>query len=361
MKRLIYILAVTLIFILPSCSPNELPEDVQEEPEYSIDGTLGGENFTIDVGPDNVFIQNDSELEEDEIPTFTVEINGEECLDCAGSLEFVFSGEQNYESGLDFTDLIVEGDYDVSNPNINETIEGLFIDYDNSETTTINIDDSPFSDEFVTLEEGFHSVSIQEFLDPGFEPFTSIYYAAFFVNELGETCFQQSNFSYSDGEIQIEIHPEMLEHVSSILVNDEEISGPFSPLISLSVINDIQLSVAVEYDLNDCMQFESIGWLDFGSQSDLETPFLELSNEFIVDYEPTTVSLVYTSSEGTVYSSQDLQSNSWFQIIDIIPSEDSDVVFDIVFSCLIELVNQDDFSDVITLELENAVIPLVYE
>ncbi|GEM_PF-3260792 len=367
MNKLVYILAIVWVFILPSCSPNELPDNVIEEPEYSLEGTLDGQIFSLDVGPDNVFINSHSDTAEDEVPTFTIEINGEECEDCLGSLEFVISGEQSYHQGLEFSDFISEGNYNVISPFITSGANPLQLSYDYSDYGDIQIGNESFNNqESFNLSTGQHQLNAMLIDFDSASTFS--YLSNFEVDELGTTCFEQSQITFENGLFTIQIPEDQAQYVQSILVTETPLEYTpgmtIDPLDFMFSVDSFELFfIVLEYSTeNGCIHSEQFSW----SSQDEELNFINYSAIHISNVElesivnPLTLSLVYTNPENVVYVSTSLEQN-WFEIIDIqLAADENENIFNITFSCTIELINEENPQDVISLHLENAVIPLVF-
>ena len=105
MRRLGLFISLVWLLLLQACEPTELPEPFEADPIYFAEGELDGEPFVLNVGPDNVTVDSSADLVEGEIPLFSIEINGEDCTDCLGSLKFEITGGQEYNELLDFEDL----------------------------------------------------------------------------------------------------------------------------------------------------------------------------------------------------------------------------------------------------------------
>lgn len=366
MSKLIYIIALLWILVLPSCAPNELPENIEEEPEYSIEGTIGSESFTLDVGPDNVFIHSESDTEEGEVPTFIVELNGEECEECLGSFEFVISGEQPFSENLDFSDFISSGEYEVINPLDQDTETALTIDYNPSDFQEVLLNGMPISPGSVFLEDGINFFEANNLNIPPLE--FSNYSASFYADEFGETCFETSTVTIENGWVYIDI-PDQMEDDAAIYFN--EASEPYSTsgdveVLASDIVEEIenfdQLVIMVEYaSQNPCASIENFVWAA-EELNEITSPEIEFNMETsFPPADPLTVSLVFTSPDGVVYSSAEIE-NDWFEIVNIAPAAgEFQNTFDITFSCSIDLVNQENPQDILNLVLENAVIPLVFE
>ena len=363
MKRLIHILSAIWLLTLASCQPNELPVSHEAEPEYTLEGTFGGNPFTLAVGPDNVFVESDSNTAEDEIPTFSAEINGEECSNCFGSLEFVISGNQEYNQDMQFEELITSGDYQFIDPyGTNDNLISI-LDYSLSDIFSVIVDGIETEELVFDFEPGEHSITLFQLEEVNQIIVSNQYSSSFNVGEEGEICFEQTTISEQNGLLEIQIPEQYEESVLQVIVNDQslDLNNLIIDLVDFNVDSINPLSFTINYSENNCINNETFSW--FGSANDYLNIELGISN--ILETSPilpSTVSLVYTNSEGLVYTSSLMNSeNDWFEITDIQPADFAGGnIFNITFSCLVTLENEEDPSDSVELSLENALIPLVF-
>ena len=370
MNKLIYIIVIYMICILSACRPNELPEETVEEPEYAISGTMDGQSFNLEIGPDNVFINSEAEIVENEIPLFNVEINGEECAECVGSFELVISGAQEFNEDLDLLDLILEGNYNVSHPNFSEGEVELELWTDIGPFGAVDVNNFPIeNNSILNLDPGTNFISLLAPIN-GMDFSSNSYYAADFdVLETGETCFEQTVIEYTDGFLAISVPESRRNLITQFVVGEKEMSTGqqedivFSQPQNLHVIEGYTeiFEFDIYYDQEACVEHEYFSWsTELGGivSSGYDYPEMYIMNNFESGPDPISVSLVYTNMENEVFSSTEL-GQDWFEITNIEVA--SSGIFNITFSCMIDLVNVENPQESLMLQLENAVIPLVFE
>ncbi len=366
MRGIVYILVFSLIGY--SCSVNELPEDlVDTEVVFYAEGSAGNEVFFLEAGPGDIVVEADASLIEGELSLFSVEFFNAECEECDEEVFIEISGSGLYSEGLTVSEMLPLGIYDVESEGYEHIVYNSF---------ELNFP----SDDFEVLDlQGFGVFNENGVYDlgPGFYEFDmelddvdcqGSVNGGFFIGDEGEICLNLVHFIEIEDEIYLDFS-DFLGELLFINVNDAEFIQIEEDLISLEELleftgdEELETLSVFPTDISDCFSNP----LTYIFEAGFSFCEIELEVEPVmesIERTPLTVAISYSDGEGNEYTSSDVFTEDFFELIDlesygVDPLGRESYRAQVEFSA--SLVNTEDESDILMLNINEAFIPIVVE
>lgn len=350
-----------------SCERNELPvEQVVAAPIFEIQATANGQSLNLNIGEGASNVIPDGEFQESEIPVLKTTLHTQSCEElCTGSLEFQFSGNENYSSGDLFASHFETGAYPLT--------DDLTFDL-------------PIVEVNLTSSAGIYAIYSQGFPDsfPLFEGFPEVQAVLFggytFTYELSSTdCTVIGNGIFDlvptdlcEGAFNITLDGSLLNLPLAIDISEINLhlNGAQFPLTSGTVIDLSTLSTwstIAENLISIELIFEEecfVSYIIVMDPSYSETVEFGMSTEeygLITPTIPNGVSLTYQSTDNIIYRSFS-GSTDELEIMNIEVYENDPLGREAyTFECAGEVTLVSPTGELLALDISNARIPVIWE
>lgn len=370
----IYYCIASLLLVLTSCEPKELPENTgNDEVVFYALGTLDGGEFFLQAGPNDIVVESDAMLIEGELPFFTTEFFNIDCKNCDESLEITFIGDVPFEDGLEIEELLPMDNYSLAGE-IDNPI-GISEYYVESNATEFSIIDEFGSQVFetdeglVTLNEGYYEYILN--MDIGLFGCAGEVAGSFYIDETGEVCLSQVEFGEDDEGEYLDFS-QFASPIINIFINGDnytltgdndiiyvdDIIAEFGEIFSLSVVNF--------WGEEPCSEITNMTYTFFnGFESENCIPELFIEQQFEFDEpEPMTVIIRYTDEEGNEYVTLEDIDGDEFTLVNLEEYGEDPFgreAFRSLVQFSVSLTNIESGGNMINLDITEAFIPVVLE
>ena len=357
------ILALTLILFATSCERNELPESmVTNEPVFYLEGNLVSNELFLQAGSDDITVVPAFDLQANNIPKFSANFTNSDHQ----GLYIDISGQSSFSSDQGIVDYVNTGSLEIQQCEINQPVNSFFMEISESQNVLLLLDtiELPIDDEIIdfTIQPGpfsFAFINLDAFC------LSSVFHNLYNSGDLGdfilpEIFIENDEISYNLGSFD--------GLVIQIIINENVViaipPNEFVPISSLlQPGEDIITSFQISYLIDGVASFSAWSFDTPGMYCTPEFDIQPNDSPIELDLELSRACIKYIDENNNVYVSSE-NSNSTFEILDMeIYNQDplGREAYKLKIQCDLELVNFNNPSDIIELNLEDAYIPIVIE